>query len=56
MINHDADSTTQKGISGGIGQAGSGPGSGSGGAFLGPPGRIGLITGAPSPHQVLIYI
>ena len=54
MINHDAaDSSTQKGSAGGMGQIAGGRESGSTGAFLGPPGRIGMITGAPSPHQVL---
>jgi len=45
VINHDADSTPQKGGS-------SAPSGLIGGAFLGPPGRIGMITGAPSPHQL----
>ncbi len=49
VINHDADSSSQKGGAGGIGQVGV---SGSSSAFLGPPGRISMITGAPSPHQV----
>ena len=54
MINHDsADSSTQKGSAGGMGQIAGGRESGSTGSFLGPPGRIGMITGAPSPHQVL---
>ena len=54
VINHDAaDSSTQKGSAGGMGQIAGGRESGSTGSFLGPPGRIGMITGAPSPHQVL---
>ncbi len=54
VINHDAaDSSTQKGSAGGVGQIAGGRETGSTGAFLGPPGRVGMITGAPSPHQVL---
>ena len=48
VINHDADSASQKGSSGSLGQAGTS----SAGTFLGPPGRISMITGAPSPNQV----
>ena len=50
VINHDADSASQKGSSGSLGQAGTS----SAGTFLGPPGRVSMITGAPSPHQVRI--